>query len=52
MQRETDVSRPPAAYVSISILSLYAEGDELARSLPGKILISILSLYAEGDTAN
>ena len=39
-----------APYKAISILSLYAEGDNSKRhSVLNIPLISILSLYAEGD---
>ena len=50
MQRETSAYVVDSVSFGISILSLYAEGDD-RRTKAGKEVwsISILSLYAEGD---
>ena len=50
MQRETCFAVASSIFSTISILSLYAEGDERDTYHDGDcIVISILSLYAEGD---
>ena len=49
MQRETQLKHNLMFISTISILSLYAEGDLLGLYYLGRSLISILSLYAEGD---
>ncbi len=49
MQRETVAGCCKLAMPSISILSLYAEGDNINWDKVKTVSISILSLYAEGD---